>query len=81
MRPSPSSTGSPLLFGMSQLAVGRSSSPADGRPYISKAANFVHKLAVRAKLVPQWDEPSTGGGSYAMLPGPGGARAEAERRR
>lgn len=54
--------------------------PPPIRPYISKAANFVHKLAIRVGLVEAWDEPSQGG-SYAMLPGPGGARAEAERRR
>ncbi len=49
------------------------------RPYVSILANTVFKLAVRFKLVQSWDEQSTG--SYAMLPGPGGSRAEAERRR
>jgi hypothetical protein len=44
------------------------------------AANFVHKQAVKVGVVQAWDEPSQGG-NYGMLPGPGGARAEAERRR
>ncbi|WVR06162.1 hypothetical protein IAU60_003192 [Kwoniella sp. DSM 27419] len=48
-------------------------------PYISAAANQVFKLCVRVGLVQAWDEQSTA--SYSMLPGPGGARAEAERRR
>ncbi|KAK1925279.1 eukaryotic integral membrane protein-domain-containing protein [Papiliotrema laurentii] len=55
--------------------------PPPVRPYISKAANFVYSLAVRFKVVQAWDDAPSTGGSYAMLPGPGGARAEAERRR
>lgn len=47
------------------------------RPYIAKAGNFIFKLAVKIKLVQAWDEPV----QYSALPGPGGARAEAERRR
>ncbi|KAL7424326.1 hypothetical protein Q5752_000008 [Cryptotrichosporon argae] len=47
------------------------------RPYIAIAANHVFRLAVRFKLVTSWDEPV---GGYS-LPGPGSARAEAERRR
>ncbi|GFZ45419.1 hypothetical protein JCM24511_03145 [Saitozyma sp. JCM 24511] len=53
--------------------------PPPVRPYIAAAGNHVFKLAVRTKLVQPWDEPVSG--SYQMLPGPGGARAEAERRR
>jgi hypothetical protein len=56
-----------------------SASSRNGRPYIAAAGNHVFKLAVRTKLVQPWDEPVSG--SYQMLPGPGGARAEAERRR
>ncbi|KAK4685050.1 hypothetical protein P7C73_g5105, partial [Tremellales sp. Uapishka_1] len=54
--------------------------PPPVRPYISIAANFVFKMAVRVKLVQGWEEPVNAGG-YNLLPGPGGARAEAERRR
>lgn len=52
------------------------------RPYIAAAGNFVFKLCVRLGLVRAWgsDEFSSGG-AYSLLPGPGGARAEAERRR
>jgi len=53
--------------------------PPPVRPYIAKAGNFVFKLAVRVRLVQPWDEPQAAG--YSSLPGPGGARAEAERRR
>ncbi|RXK36631.1 hypothetical protein M231_06094 [Tremella mesenterica] len=49
------------------------------RPYISIAANKVFSLAVKLHLTQAWDEPSLG--TYQSLPGPGGARAEAERRR
>lgn len=49
------------------------------RPYIGIVANMVFDLAVKFKIVQAWDEPSPG--SYAMLPGPGSSRAEAERRR
>ncbi|OCF31254.1 hypothetical protein I317_06201 [Kwoniella heveanensis CBS 569] len=52
--------------------------PPPIRPYISIAANKVFELAVKVKLVQAWEEPS---GNYSLLPGPGGARAEAERRR
>ncbi|WWD18284.1 hypothetical protein CI109_102734 [Kwoniella shandongensis] len=52
--------------------------PPPVRPYIAAAGNQVFKLAVKVKLVQQWDEPAA---SYGLLPGPGGARAEAERRR
>jgi len=49
------------------------------RPVINFGANFVFKQAVRIKLVQGWEDPVAGG--YSSLPGPGGARAEAERRR
>jgi hypothetical protein len=49
------------------------------RPVINFGANFVFKQAVRIKLVQGWEDPIAGG--YSSLPGPGGARAEAERRR
>ncbi|RSH88201.1 uncharacterized protein EHS24_000732 [Apiotrichum porosum] len=49
------------------------------RPYISIAANHVFRLAVRVGVIQSWDD--THGGNYSVLPGPGGARAEAERRR
>jgi len=39
----------------------------------------VFKQAVRIRLVQGWEDPVAGG--YTSLPGPGGARAEAERRR
>jgi hypothetical protein len=52
---------------------------ADNRPVINFGANFVFKQAVRIKLVQGWEDPVAGG--YSSLPGPGGARAEAERRR
>ncbi|KAI9631800.1 eukaryotic integral membrane protein-domain-containing protein [Dioszegia hungarica] len=51
--------------------------PGPVRPYIAKAGNLVFKLAVKVKLVQAWDDPV----QYSALPGPGGARAEAERRR
>jgi hypothetical protein len=51
----------------------------DQRPYIAMAGNFVYKQAVKVGVVQAWDEPQSG--NYGMLPGPGGARAEAERRR
>ncbi|WRT67598.1 uncharacterized protein IL334_004570 [Kwoniella shivajii] len=51
--------------------------PPPIRPYIAMVGNQIFKLAVKVKLVQAWDEPS----NYALLPGPGGARAEAERRR
>ncbi|WWC88860.1 uncharacterized protein L201_003775 [Kwoniella dendrophila CBS 6074] len=54
--------------------------PPPIRPYIAMLGNQVFKIAVRLKLVQPWDEPVTGN-SYSLLPGPGGARAEAERRR
>jgi hypothetical protein len=49
------------------------------RPYILVLSNHVFRLAVRARLVQPWDDAM--GTPYAVLPGPGGARAEAERRR
>lgn len=49
----------------------------DDRPYIAIAGNHVYKIAVRVGLVQAWDEPA----GYSVLPGPGQARAEAERRR
>ncbi|WVQ80619.1 hypothetical protein IAT38_002724 [Cryptococcus sp. DSM 104549] len=56
--------------------------PPPVRPYISVAANQVFKLATRVHLVQPWDEATSGNaGAYSLLPGPGGARAEAERRR
>ena len=48
-----------------------------GRPYIAIAGNHVYKMAVRVGLVQAWEEPA----GYSVLPGPGQARAEAERRR
>lgn len=48
-------------------------------PYILALSNQVFILAVKARLVQPWDEAV--GTSYSVLPGPGGARAEAERRR
>ncbi|WVW84452.1 hypothetical protein I302_106486 [Kwoniella bestiolae CBS 10118] len=50
------------------------------RPYISILGNTVFKIAVKLKLVQAWDEPINSN-AYSLLPGPGGARAEAERRR
>ena len=52
------------------------------RKYIAAAGNAVFKLCVQLGLVRPWgsDEFSSGG-AYSLLPGPGGARAEAERRR
>ena len=49
------------------------------RPVINFGANFVFKQAVRIGLVQGWEDSAAGG--YQSLPGPGGARAEAERRR
>ncbi|WWC62306.1 uncharacterized protein I303_104902 [Kwoniella dejecticola CBS 10117] len=49
------------------------------RPYVAMLGNQVFKIAVKLKLVQAWDEPTAA--SYGLLPGPGGARAEAERRR
>ncbi|ORY27895.1 eukaryotic integral membrane protein-domain-containing protein [Naematelia encephala] len=54
--------------------------PPPVRPYIAIPAGFVFKQAVKFRLVQSWDEPMQSGG-YSILPGPGGARAEAERRR
>ena len=51
----------------------------EDRPVINFGANFVFKQAVRIRLVQGWEEPVNAG--YTSLPGPGGARAEAERRR
>ena len=51
----------------------------EDRPVINFGANFVFKQAVRIGLVQGWEEPVNAG--YTSLPGPGGARAEAERRR
>lgn len=55
--------------------------PPPVRPYIAAAGNKVFSVATKVGLVQPWDEPVGGGSSYQMLPGPGGARAEAERRR
>ncbi|CAK9780699.1 DUF1751-domain-containing protein [Cutaneotrichosporon oleaginosum] len=49
------------------------------RPYIVVLANHVFRLAVKVRLVQPWDDAM--GTPYTVLPGPGGARAEAERRR
>lgn len=54
--------------------------PPPVRPYIAAAGNKVFSVATKVGLVQPWDEP-VGGGAYQVLPGPGGARAEAERRR
>ncbi|CAD6571152.1 MAG: hypothetical protein TREMPRED_000180 [Tremellales sp. Tagirdzhanova-0007] len=51
--------------------------PPPVRPYIAAAGNHVYKVCVRFGLVQAWDEPT----GYNVLPGPGQARAEAERRR
>ncbi|KAJ9122452.1 hypothetical protein QFC22_001877 [Naganishia vaughanmartiniae] len=50
---------------------------------LGKVANLVFALAVRFKVVESWDSTvsASSGAAYQMLPGPGGARAEAERRR
>jgi hypothetical protein len=55
----------------------------DNRGPLGKVANLVFALAVRFKVVESWDSTvsASGGAAYQMLPGPGGARAEAERRR
>ncbi|KAL7417415.1 eukaryotic integral membrane protein-domain-containing protein [Mrakia frigida] len=46
---------------------------------IGALGNAVFNLCVKLKLVRPWGDDASGG--YALLPGPGGARAEAERRR
>lgn len=53
--------------------------PPIARPYIVVVSNHVFRLAVKARLVQPWEDAM--GAPYAVLPGPGGARAEAERRR
>ncbi|KAK6908389.1 hypothetical protein L486_01957 [Kwoniella mangroviensis CBS 10435] len=50
------------------------------RPYVAILGNTVFKVAVKLRLVQAWDAPMNAG-AYSLLPGPGGARAEAERRR
>lgn len=61
--------------------------PPPVRPVISRVADEVYKVAVRAGVVAHWEEPSLPGG-YGLVgvgqgqgAGAGGARAEAERRR
>lgn len=49
-------------------------------PYIAMVCDQVFRAAVKIGLVQPWDE-VVGGPYSALLPGPGGARAEAERRR
>jgi hypothetical protein len=80
VRLSLSNTGSLLPLGQYTSPCGLYWTEVQGRPYIAAAGNVVYKQAVKVGLVQAWDEPSQGG-SYGMLPGPGGARAEAERRR
>ncbi|TXT13448.1 hypothetical protein VHUM_00815 [Vanrija humicola] len=53
--------------------------PPPVRPYIAILCGHVFQLAVRFRVIQSWDDTHTGG--YNVLPGPGGARAEAERRR
>ncbi|KAJ9093568.1 hypothetical protein QFC19_008295 [Naganishia cerealis] len=55
----------------------------DNRTPLGKVANLVFALAVRFKIVESWDSTvsASSGAAYQMLPAPGGARAEAERRR
>lgn len=77
MKLSLSSTGSLLPSGKSPIPQGMYK--LTRRPVINFGANFVFKQAVRIKLVQGWEDPVAGG--YSSLPGPGGARAEAERRR
>lgn len=55
----------------------RTATDTHDRPYIAIAGNHVYKVAVRVGLVQAWEEPA----GYSVLPGPGQARAEAERRR
>lgn len=66
-----------------RLLASNSSPPPDNRGPLGKVANLVFALAVRFKVVESWDNTvsATSGAAYQMLPGPGGARAEAERRR
>lgn len=58
--------------------------PVLHRP-IGALGNTVFRLCVRLRLVQPWGEDGSSGGAYQLLPGPnagpGGARAEAERRR
>lgn len=51
------------------------------RKYIAAAGNAIFNLCVKLQLVRPWGDEYAAGGAYSLLPGPGGARAEAERRR
>ena len=49
------------------------------RKYIAKLSKFVFELAIRFRLIRPWTDIESGAGAYTGVPG--GARAEAERRR
>ncbi|KAK4052530.1 hypothetical protein OIO90_004297 [Microbotryomycetes sp. JL221] len=53
--------------------------PPFAQKYVAKLSNFVFGLAVRFKILTPWSDIESSGSNYTAIPG--GARAEAERRR
>lgn len=51
------------------------------RKYVARVAGIVFNLAIRFKVIKPWTDIESGSGTSQHTGTPGGARAEAERRR